>query len=74
MKVSQLLHAMDKDEEIIISENPLGDDLYNGKVRDIKRDNPINNCHIDKVFAYDDTLVILIDTTKGERYAIHRCG
>lgn len=67
MKVSQLLHAMDRDEEIIIEDEKRSINrmrLYEGKVRGIKRDDPINRMHVSRVIACDDTMVVLVG--KGE--------
>ena len=66
MKVSQLIHAMDKDEKIIISDEskPVNRmELYVGSVRGIKRDDPINGLHVNSVFACDNIMVVLV----GER-------
>ena len=66
MKVSQLLHAMDKDEKIIINDEskPINCmEIYAGSARGIKRDDPINKLHINSVFACDDIMVVLV----GER-------
>lgn len=62
MKVSQLLHAMDKDDLIVIDDYDKPIDkmtLYKGNVRGIKRDNPINKMHIMSVCADDDTILVL---------------
>lgn len=66
MKVSQLLHAMDKDEEIIIEDEskPINQTtVYQGDVRGIKRDDPINRMHVNRVIACDNVMVVLV----GER-------
>lgn len=62
MKVSQLLHAMDKDDLIVIDDYDKPIDkmtLYKGNVRGIKRDNPINKMHIMSVCANDDRILLL---------------
>lgn len=61
MRVSQLLHAMDKEELIAIfdGEKNIGNNrIYEGEVRGIKKDNPINQYHINCVFAYDDVVIM----------------
>lgn len=66
MRISQLIHAMDKDEKIIINDEskPINRmELYAGSARGIKRDDPINKLHINSVFACDDIMVVLV----GER-------
>lgn len=66
MKVSQLIHAMDKDDELIVDDEskPINKmQLYRGSVRGIKRDDPINAMHVNGVFACDNIIVVLV----GER-------
>ena len=70
MKVSQLLHAMDKDDEIIIDDGNKKIDrnrVYQGSVRGIKRDNPINKMHVVVIYPYDNKLLVLAEypTEKG---------
>ena len=63
MRVSQLIHAMDKDEKIIINDEskPINRmELYVGSVRGIKRDDPINELHVNSVFACDNIMVVLV--------------
>lgn len=63
MKVSQLLHVMDKDDDIIIEDESKRIDrmtIYKGEVRGIKRDDPINRMHVDHVFACDNTMFVLV--------------
>lgn len=71
MKVSQLLHAMDKDDEIIIDDGNKrisNMTLYKGTVRGIKRDDPINRMHVMSIHAADDVIFVLAEEskTKGE--------
>lgn len=71
MRVSQLIHAMDKGDYIIINDgnkriqNML---LYKGPVIGIKKDNPVNRYHVHSLFADDDTIVVLAEDQrkKGE--------
>lgn len=63
MRVSQLIHAMDKDDLIIICDYNAPIDkmtLYKGTVRGIKRDNPINRMHIECVCADNDKISLLV--------------
>ena len=49
MRVSQIIHAMDRDDEILIEEANNKIDrmtLYHGEVRGIKKDDPINKMHV----------------------------
>ncbi len=70
MRVSQLIHAMDKDDDIIIEHadkriNRMR--LYKGEVRGIKKDNPINKMHVQHFFACDNVIFVLAveQRTKG---------
>ncbi len=61
MKVSQLLKVMDKTDFVSVFDNdkPITNNrLYQGEVRGIKKDNPINSYHIIKVFAFDDVVIM----------------
>jgi hypothetical protein len=71
MRVSQLLHVMDKDDDIIIDDGNKKIDrqrVYSGTVRGIKRDNPINKMHVVVIYPYDNKLLVLAETSenKGE--------
>ena len=64
MRVSQLLHVMDRDDEIIIDDanekiNRMR--VYKGTVRGIKRYDPINQMHVNSVFADDSVIVVLAE-------------
>lgn len=70
MKVSQLLHVMDKDDDIIIDDGNKKIDrnrVYRGTVRGIKRDSPINKMHVVVIYPYDNKLLVLAEhqTEKG---------
>lgn len=69
MKVSALLHAMDKDDEIVIEnfDQSVNNMLYEGSVRGISRDSPINRMHVSCLCAINDTLHILAEEAKGRR-------
>lgn len=71
MRVSQLLKVMDKTDFVSVfdSDKPISNNrLYQGEVRGIKKDNPINSYHIVKVFAYDDAVIMeaVMPKKKGE--------
>ena len=70
MRVSQLLHAMYKDDEIVIEDfdAPVNKAIiYNGSVRGIKRDNPVNKMHIKCVCAKNDTTFVLAAKQRERR-------
>ena len=65
MKLSQLIHAMDKYDTIIV--NAYGKHLpinkkriYKGEVRGIYKDNPINKCHVKFIAAVNDEMLVEI--------------
>ena len=65
MKLSQLIHAMDRYDTIIVNafnkDLPLNKNrLYKGLVKDIYKDNPINKCHVKFVTAVQDELLVEI--------------
>lgn len=69
MKVSQLIHAMDRDDSIVIDDFDAPIDkmnLYSGTVRGIYKDNPINKMHIESICAVDDVILVLV-RTEGKR-------
>lgn len=62
MKVSQLIHAMDKYDDIIINDEnkPINNmQVYRGTVRGIKRDDPVNKMIVQNVLACDNVLIVL---------------
>lgn len=70
MRVSQLLHAMDKDDFIMIDDFDAHIDnmtIYIGTVRGITRDHPINKMHIESICANNDILHVCAKNprTKG---------
>ncbi|MBO5967834.1 MAG: hypothetical protein J6S14_04975 [Clostridia bacterium] len=71
MRVSQLIHAMDKDDEIVIDDFDAPIDnmtIYKGTVRGIKRDDPVNQMHVSSICAKNDTILVLAE--KSERKAV----
>lgn len=61
MRVSQLLKVMDKTDLVSIfdAEKSIKENLiYEGEVRGVKKDNIVNGYHINKVFAYDDIVIM----------------
>ena len=70
MKISQLTKVMDKDDEIIIDDGNKKIDrnrVYQGTVRGIKLDNPINKMHVVVIYPYDNKLLVSAEhpTEKG---------
>lgn len=62
MRVSQLLKVMDKDDAVVVDDYDAPIDrmtIYQGSVRGVKRDDPINKMHIMSVCANDDTILLL---------------
>ena len=67
MRVSQLLKAMDKDDMIVIDDydKPVDDmTIYDGTVRGIKRDNPVNKMHVASICANNDKILVLAEDPK----------
>lgn len=63
MRVSQLTHAMGKDEEILIHDYDAPIDkalVFQGTPRGIKRDDPINKMHVESIVADDDVICVLV--------------
>ena len=76
MRVSQLLHTMDKEVLITIldAEKTIANHLlYEGDVRGITRDNPINGYHVTKIFAYDDIVVAEVKEPKSKYKELQQC-
>ena len=64
MKVSQLLHTIDREDVVVISDKDARIDtmhLFAGKVRNVLRDDPINKMHVASIFADDDVIHILAE-------------
>lgn len=69
MRVSQLIHAMDKDDLIIINDGNKKItelEVYRGEVRGIKKDDPINRYHVHHIFADGDTIVVLAEKQRAK--------
>lgn len=69
MRLSQLIHAMDRDDDIFVSEYDAPIDkslLYDGIVRGIKKDNEINKMHVVNVTASDDVVFVLVSRRKEQ--------
>lgn len=61
MRVSQVLHSMDKDEIVCIidSARPVDNDvIYSGPVRGVHRDSLLNSLGVDMLFVIDDVFYI----------------
>ena len=74
MRVSQLIHAMDRDDEIVIDDFDAPIDkmnIYKGTVRGIKKDNPINRMHVMSVCADNDVILVLA-IEQGKEGAVKR--
>ena len=70
MRISQLLHAMDKDEWIVIHDGSMRISnmcVYAGEVGGIKKDDPINRYHIHHIFADCSIIVVLAEKQKERR-------
>ena len=69
MKISQLLHAMDKEDQIVIDDYNARIDhmtIYEGPVRGIKRDDPINRMHVSSVCDMDDKIMVLVEKQRAK--------
>lgn len=69
MRLSQLIHAMDRDDDISVSDYGAPIDkclLYDGIVRGIKKDNEINKMHVVNVTASDDVVCVLVSRRKEQ--------
>ncbi len=67
MKVSQVLHKMQRDELVHIfdSTKPIDKNtLYEGEVRGVKRDDPVNGKFVTGIWACGYTLVLDIAPPK----------
>lgn len=61
MRLSQLTRRINRDDMIMVFEQNAPVDqnlLYEGRVRGIKRDNPINRMSVSHVCAVGDTIVV----------------
>ncbi len=70
MKVSQLIHAMHRDDEIVIDDFYLPIDtmtVYIGAVRGIKKDNPVNKMHVMSIHAMNDKIYVLASGERSKR-------
>lgn len=70
MRVSQLIHAMDRDDLIIVNDGNkriANMQVYRGEVRGIKKDNPINRYYVHNIFADGDTIVVLGEEKRERR-------
>lgn len=70
MRVSQLIHAMDRDDLIIVNDGNkriTNMCVYSGEVRGIKKDDPINRYYVHHIFADGDTIVVLAEEQRKEK-------
>ena len=69
MRVSQLTAVMEKEETICICDIRKTIDkceLYNGYVKGIKRDDPINKMHVNGVSACEGQIVVFVKDERGQ--------
>lgn len=69
MRLSQLLHVMDKEHEISVDDFDAHIDkmqLFEGRVKGIKRDDPINKMHVVGVCAVNDVICVAVEEPKGK--------
>ena len=62
MKLSQLLHKMERDAKIIVEDTSSAIDqmrVYEGEVRGIKRDDALNGYYVENVLVDGNVLVVL---------------
>lgn len=62
MRVSQLIHAMGKEDRIVIDDFDKKIDqmrIFDGIVRWIKKDSPLNKMHVLSICADNDTIFVL---------------
>lgn len=62
MKVSQLIHKMDRDDEIVIDDYDapvFQNRIYAGAARGIKKDDPVNQMLIQSICAGGDVILVL---------------
>ena len=70
MKVSQLLHVMDRDDEVVIHDFDAKIDeaeIFSGTPRGIKRDDPINKMHVVCVATMGYAIFILARMPRKEK-------
>ena len=68
MELSQLTKLMDEDDEIIVGDldAPIDEmELFSGKVKELRRDNPINKGRVTSVCAANDTMLVTIETVEN---------
>ena len=67
MKISQVLHKMQRADQVHIFDSTVPIDkntLYEGTVRGIKRDDPLNGRFVTGIWVCNDTLVLDVATPK----------
>ena len=67
MKVSQVLHKMDRDEHVLIYDSSAPIDraeLYDGTPRGFKRDDPLLSKIVTGIWACSDTVVLDIGESR----------
>lgn len=69
MRLSQLTKVMNRNDRITVMLSAAPVDqmcLYDGMIRGIYRDNPINRGHITTLLAYDNVVIVEIKLAEGE--------
>ena len=70
MRVSQLIHTMDREDRIVIDDFDKKIDqmrIFDGLVRWIKKDSPINKMHVLSICSDKDTIVVLARSQRVKR-------
>lgn len=70
MKVSQLIHTMGRDDAIVIDDADrriCSMTIYTGKVRGIKKDDPINRMNVKHIYADGDVIYVLAKNFSKEK-------
>ena len=70
MKVSQLLYVMERDADVVIddAEKPIDRNcIYQGAVRGIRKESPINRMHVVAIHSFDEVLWVLVETPKARK-------
>ena len=70
MRVSQLLYVMERDADVVIDDakKPIDRNcIYQGAVRGIRKDSPINRMHVVAIHSFDEVLWVLVETSERKR-------
>lgn len=67
MRLSQLTRRMDKDDEICVMDSEASIDqnlLYEGRVRGIRREDPLNGAFVECICAADSVICVAVSQKK----------